>query len=421
MSLSRSKHGADSRGAKLKSDYPKVSVKKGREWHLQRGHPWLFSGGISQAPKHVEAGQIVTLLDYEGRFIANGYYNPACDIAVRILSLKANEQIGSGFLEKRIQDAWLLRQRALNLNETSAFRLINAEGDYLPGFIVDHYNGVLVVQCHTAGADLLANDFVEALERILKPQAIVVRNDASVRHREGLSLEEPKIVKGKIDSEIIVKENNLKFIVDPISGQKTGYFTDQRDKREKLAKYAAHLPVDANMLNCFSYTCGFSVYAAAALPSLKTINVDQSKPALEAGKKNFELNNIDAANHIFHDGDAFAFLDREISRGSTYDIVVLDPPAFAKSHKDKDKALKAYGRMATLGLKVTKNNGFIMMCSCSGAISMIDFEECIRRNAGATDRALQIIDTFQHGVDHPINLMAPESSYLKVIICRVLF
>ncbi len=405
----------------MKTDYPKISVRKGREWHLQRGHPWLFSGGISQAPKNVEPGNIVTLLDYDGKFIANGYYNPACDIAVRVLSRDASEKIGPEFLEKKIQDAWMLRQRAINLDETNAFRLINAEGDYLPGFIVDHYNGVLVVQCHTAGADALAEAFVQALDKILKPSAIIVRNDASVRQREGLSLEEPRIVKGKIEGEIVVKENNLQFVVDPISGQKTGYFTDQRDKRDRLAKYAAHLPADASMLNCFSYTCGFSVYAAAASSTLRTINVDQSKPALEAGKKNFELNKLDLDKQSFHDGDAFAFLDREIARGTTYDIVVLDPPAFAKSHKDKDKALKAYGRMATLGLKVTKNNGFIMLCSCSGAISMIDFEECIRRNAGATDRSLQILDTFQHGADHPINLMAPESSYLKVIICRVLY
>ncbi len=386
---------------------------------MRRGHPWLFSGGISQAPGKVAPGALVSLLDCDGKFVATGYYNPNCDIAVRVLSRESGQAIDKDFLAKRIKSAWELRRESIDFESTNVFRLVNAEGDFLPGFIVDYYAGVAVVQCHTAGADGLLDLFVEALIAEVNPQTIVVRNDASARHREGLETEAPRIVKGELKGDIVVKENGRSFYVDAISGQKTGFFTDQRDKREAVAKFASRLGDGATMLNCFSYTCSFSIYAESSKKRLKTINVDQSQPALDQGKRNFELNGLDAGKHEFICADAFAFLEKQISAGTTYDIVILDPPAFAKSHKDKEKALKGYARMTTLGVRVVKEGGIMVLCSCSGSISLDEFTDCIRQSAGTSGKSVQILDTFQHGSDHPINLMAPEGSYLKVLICRV--
>lgn len=395
-----------------------ISIRKGREWHLRRGHPWLFSGGISQAPKNLSPGDLVRLLDYDGKFVATGYYNPNCDIAVRVLSLDELEEIDRAFLEKRIKSAWELRSLALDMTNTNVFRLINAEGDFLPGFIVDFFDGNVVIQCHTAGADSLLIAFVDALNTIINPKSITIRNDVSSRLREGLSIEEPRIIKGKVEAPITVKENGLCFAVDPLAGQKTGFFTDQRDKRAAIQKYCNNSNEGAQLLNCFSYTCSFSVYAAKS-GRINTVNVDQSQAALDLGRKNFDLNSLPKEKQQFVCGDAFTFLDKQFAMGSKYEIVILDPPAFAKTHKDKAKALKGYSRMVSLGLKVVRAGGLLVVCSCSGAITLEEFSECIRESAGTEGRSIQLLETFQHGADHPINLMAPEGSYLKVFFCRI--
>ncbi len=404
----------------MKTDLPKVSIKKGREWHVSRGHPWLFSGGISQAPKKVEAGDLVTLLDYEGRFVANGYFNANCDIAVRVMSRDPSEKIDTDYFVSVIKSAWQLRQRCFDFSLTNVFRLINAEGDMLPGFIVDYYAGIFVVQCHTAGADKLLPFLIEGIEKTIAPTAIVVRNDVSARLREGLVLEEPRVVSGNLPHEILVKENGHVFNVDMIHGQKTGYFTDQRDKRLALAAYSKGLPDGSKFLNCFSYTCSFSIYVSSTNQRIKTVNVDQSAFALEQGKRNFQLNSLTTENHEFIENDAFAFLDRQASLNERYEMVLLDPPAFAKTNKDKQKALKGYARLNGMGLRLTKPGGILALCSCSGAVSMSEFLDCVRDSVGASGRATQILETFQHGLDHPINMMAPECAYLKVVFIRVL-
>lgn len=401
-------------------ELPNVSIRKGREWHIERGHPWLFSGGVSQAPGKVAPGGLVRLLDYDGKFVATGYYNPNCDIAVRVLSREAEQKIDASFLAQRVASAWELRKAYFDINTTNVFRLINAEGDFLPGFIVDYYDGIPVVQSSTAGADGLLPQFIEALETVLKPKAIVVRKDSSVRVREGLETEAPSVVKGSLADELIVKENGHSFAVDLIHGQKTGYFTDQRDKRVALGHYTRMLESGARLLNCFSYTCSFSVYGVLANPEIISVNVDQSEKAIEQGKRNFELNWIDSSRHEFVVGDAFAFMDRQIARNERYEVVILDPPAFAKSNKDKEKALKGYARMTTLGMRLTKPGGYIVLCSCSGAVSMDDFLLCIKDSVANSGRMMQVVETFQHGADHPLNIMAPESAYLKVVFGRVL-
>ena len=365
-------------------------------------------------------GGLVRLLDYDGKFVALGYYNSNCDIAVRVLTRDARQTIDRDFLAERIKTAWELRKTYFDLDRTNVFRLINAEGDFLPGFIVDYYAGIPVIQSHTAGADALLPQFIEALESVLRPATIVLRKDASVRQREGLETEAPTVIKGAIPDELVVKEHGHNFAVDLIEGQKTGYFTDQRDKRQALTHYMRMLEEGSRLLNCFSYTCSFSIYAVLANPQLLSVNVDQSEDAIAQGKRNYELNWIDPTAHEFVVSDAFAYLDRQIARNEKFEVVVLDPPAFAKSIKDKDKAIKGYTRLNALGMRLCKPGAYIVLCSCSGAVSIDEFVESIKDSAAAASRSVQVLETFQHGVDHPLNIMAPESAYLKVIIARVL-
>lgn len=403
----------------LSERLPRVSIKKGREWHIRRGHPWLFSGGISQAPSKVLPGGIVELLDIDGKYVATGYFNANCDIAVRILSRKQGEKIDKTFLTERVKAAWALRQQCINIGETNVFRLVNAEGDFLPGFIVDYYDRVLSVQSHTAGSDRLLDDFIESLRDVIEPRAIILRNDLAVRKREGLEPEEPRVVHGSFEGKIQVKENGHTFLVDPLSGQKTGFFTDQRDKRLAIAEIVRRLPEGCSLFNGFCYTAGFSVYAASANWKVRTINVDESERALDEARANFQLNGIEEEKHEFHCADVFSFLESSTARGLTHEVVILDPPAFAKSAKDKAKALKAYARMTRLGVAATAQEGILVLCSCSGAIDLQEFLATVSEAVGHSARAAQVIQTFQHGSDHPINLIAPEGGYLKVVFLRV--
>jgi 23S rRNA (cytosine1962-C5)-methyltransferase len=219
-----------------------------------------------------------------------------------------------------------------------------------------------------------------------------------------------------------VRENNLRFSVDLWKGQKTGFFTDQREKRSALARYAlafSELAESSGLLNCFSYSAGFSVYAAAANPGLKTINVDQSASALETARRNFTLNQLDPAQHDFLAVDAFKFLQSEAEQGHRYAGVILDPPAFAKSHREKERALPGYVRLNSLGLPLVARGGLLITCSCSGSVTLEEFAGCVREAGARQQREIQVLETFENAPDHPYNLAAIEGRYLKVLFCRV--
>jgi 23S rRNA (cytosine1962-C5)-methyltransferase len=402
---------------------PKLSLKKGREWQLLRGHPWLFSGAISQAPNKVAPGDLVDLVDLQGKFVARGYYNPGSDIAVRVLTHDSDEQIDKSFLQRRVRDAIDLRKLAIDPEKTNVYRLINAEGDFLPGLVVDRFADVLVVQSHTAGGDHLLSDLLAVLGEELKPRAIILRNDALVRKREGLQQESPTVVHGDAASDftnIEVRENGLVFIVDLFTGQKTGFFADQREKRCAIREYAERLAPDAVMANVFSYSAAFSIYALTGNPNLHTVNVDESSKALELARKNFAGNNLSPSNHSFVEAEAFKWLEDQAQNAHSFQFVILDPPAFAKSHNDKEKALRAYARLNYFGLSICAPGALLLTCSCSGAVNLDEFQACVRSAAADANRSVQIIQVFKNSADHPVNVAAPESEYLKVLLCRVL-
>ena len=394
--------------------YPTASLKPRREEILQSGHLWLFSGALQQPPYWIEPGGLVDVKSSTGQFVARGYYNPQTDIAIRVLTREVDEAIDLDFFRRRVRSAAELRQ-VFDPDNTNAYRLINAEGDGLPGLVVDRYAEILVVQVHTFGMERLRPLVVDALIEETGARGILLRNDGQARRREGLEVEEPLVAAGAVPTQVAVRENSVLFVVDPWQGQKTGFFLDQRDKREALRKYARAKRV----LNCFSYTGGFSVYAAQASSETRVTSVDISAPAIEAAREHFVMNGVDPNRHEFHIADVFEYLEQAQSEGEQFDVVVLDPPAFAKTQGTRAQALKAYRRLNTLGMQVLRPGGILLTCSCSGVIGLDDLLGAVSQSAQRLQRTVQLLETFTHGVDHPIHLAMPETAYLKAVFCRL--
>lgn len=392
--------------------YPTASLKPRREESLQHGHLWIFSGALQQPPHWIEPGGLVDVKSATGQFVARGYYNPRTDIAIRILTHAQDEAIDEAFLQRRVSAAAELRQ-VFDPAVTNAFRLINAEGDGLPGLVVDRYAEILVAQIHTLGMERLRPQLIAALMEATGTHGILLRNDGQARQREGMEVEEPSVVAGAVPTQVTIRENNVLFTVDPWEGQKTGFFLDQRDKREALRKYARN----ARVLNCFSYTGGFSVYAA--LDKARVVSVDISAPAVEAARQHFVLNGLDPDQHEFHTANVFDYLEQARQERRQFDVVVLDPPAFAKSQGARNQALSAYRRLNLLGMQVLRPGGILLSCSCSGVVGMDDLLGILAQSSQRLGRSVQLLESFTHGVDHPIHLAMPETAYLKAVFCRV--
>ncbi|HZT99177.1 MAG TPA: class I SAM-dependent rRNA methyltransferase, partial [Ktedonobacteraceae bacterium] len=339
---------------------------------------------------------------------------PHTDIAIRILTRDVEESIDIEFLQKRIRRATALRQ-VFDPTQTNAYRLIHAEGDGLPGLIVDRFADILVAQIHTAGMERLRPLLVEALMRETGARGLLFRNDIQSRKREGLEIEEPSVGAGEVPAQVTIRENGIQFLVDPWWGQKTGFFLDQRDQRQLLRKYA----YGKRVLNCFSYTGGFSVYAALTSQETVVTSVDISAPALETARQNFTLNGLDPGRHQFLVADVFDYLQEAQRNQEQFDVVVLDPPAFAKTHHARTQALNAYRRLNLLGMQVLRPGGILLTCSCSGVVSMKDLQDVLTQDARRLRCAVQFLDSYKQSIDHPIHPAMPETAYLKAICCRV--
>ncbi len=394
--------------------YPTASLKPHREESLLNGHLWIFSGALQQPPHWIEPGGLVDVKSATGQFVARGYYNPHTDIAIRILTHDAGKAIDETFLRRRIRGAVELRQ-IFDPDQTNMYRLIHAEGDALPGLVVDRFADILVAQIHTAGMERLRPLLLDALMEETGVQGLLLRNDSQSRRREGLEIEEPAVAAGEVPPRVAVRENGVQFLVDPWQGQKTGFFIDQRDKREALRKYAR----DKRVLNCFSYTGGFSIYAALTSNKTHVTSVDISAPAIDAARQHFILNGLNPDAHQFLIADVFDYLEQAQREGEQFDVVVLDPPAFAKTQSARTQALKAYRRLNMLGMQVLRPGGILLSCSCSGVVGMDDLLGILSQVAHRLHRPIQLLETYTHGVDHPINLAMPETSYLKAVFCRV--
>ncbi len=389
----------------------KLVLKQDREKPVEARHPWIFSGAIDLIDEDFEPGDIVKVYSAKGEFLGKGYLNPRSEIAVRMLTYE-DEEINRDFFEKRIKDAVELRERFID-SDTNAYRLINAEGDFLPGLVVDRYGSYLVVQVHTVGMEKFKQDWIEVLKGLLSVKGIYEKDDAEFRYEEGLE-DRIETLWGEEPPDFVeIREHGVKFIVDVKRGQKTGFFLDQRENRNILGKLAQ----DKHVLNTFAYTGGFSVCCALGGASSVT-SVESSESALNTCVHNFELNKINPARHKFVKGDVFEYLRKTQEE---YDLVILDPPAFAQSKNQLIQASRGYKDINLWAMKRLKAGGLLFSSSCSSYISMDLFQKIVFGAAKDAKRHLQILAKTSHPYDHPVSVYHPEGEYLKSLLCRVLY
>lgn len=393
---------------------PSVKLKKGRDKSFNRKHPWIFSGAIDSVKDVNSNGETVDVISGDGKFLGYGSYSSHSQISVRVLSFNPEEKINLDFFQKRIKNAAEFRKQIITDKTTNAFRVVNAESDLLPGLVVDKYGDYLVCQFLSAGAEFWKKEIVEILVSLFNPTGIFERSDVEVREKEGL-LPSKGVLFGKEPDELIeIIENGNKFFVDVNLGHKTGFYLDQRDNRKILEQFAS----GKEILNCFSYTGGFSVYAVKAGAS-KVINVDSSAESLVLAEKNFFLNGIDSSKFENTHDDVFKYLRKLRDTNRQFDVIILDPPKFAESVSQIDKAARGYKDINLLALKLLKKNGLLFTFSCSGHIVPDLFNKIIADAAADAGREVHILKYLTQSPDHTMLTSFPEGLYLKGLICKV--
>jgi len=395
-------------------EYPVLQLRPGREFAILRGHPWVFSGAFRELPPAIPPGSVVDVVAANGEWVARGQLAPRNSLAFRVLTLDPQETIDEAFYVRRIERALALRR--LLPADLDAYRVVNAEADFLPGLIVDRFADVLVAQLHTAGAEAHRRPIVAALQQVLAPSGILLRNDVKVREREGLAFGAATVAAGEVPESVEIVEHGVRYLVDPYHGQKTGFFLDQREKRYFVGGLAPHF---ASLLNCFSYSGGFALAALANNPTLRTVNVDSSDAALDLARRNYTLNGHDLTRHEFVALDANRYLHEAAAAGQTFEIVVVDPPAFAKNMGMKERALRGYEALNFAATHVVAPGGLLLTCSCSGAVAVEEFEAAVQQGFLRADRVAQLVASFGPSLDHPTLPGFPEDRYLKALLYRL--
>lgn len=392
------------------SDYKIIKLKKGKEESLLRFHPWVFSGAVEQIPVNIEEGDIVSVVSHDGRFIGIGHFQIG-SIAVRILSFD-NISVNESFFEERLLAAYRLR-KSLNLirDDNNAYRLVHGEGDFLPGLIIDIYGNTAVVQAHSPGMHFARNLIANAIVGIAEigVENVYYKSETTLPYKAQLDPQNDYII-GRFETNIAV-ENGLKFHVDWLKGQKTGFFVDQRDNRRLLEQFAA----GRNVLNMFCYTGGFSFYAMRGGANM-VHSVDSSAKAIALTNANVELNFPGDTRHKAFAEDAFKFLG---SIDNQYDLIILDPPAFAKHRSAIKNALIGYRKLNAKAFEKIRPGGILFTFSCSQAISKEQFRLAVFSAAAMSKRKVRILHQLTQPADHPINIYHPEGEYLKGLILYV--
>ncbi len=389
------------------TDHPRCTLAPSRERSVLHRHPWIFSGAIARIDGQPEPGQLVTVYAANGHRLGMGFYNPHSQIRLRMV-IFGDDSFSLEVFARRLAAAAELRSRLLPANLT-AQRLVNSDGDGLPGLVVDRYDNVLVVQFYTLGMARLRASMVELLQHTFTPTAIIERSDSPTLKEEGLT-PTSGVVWGQVPPSIEVVENGVRFEVDCLAGQKTGLFLDQRDNRAKVAELAA----GKELLNCFSYTGGFSL--AAACRGAITTSVEISGDAQRQAHKNFVLNRLDPAAHRFVQADVFEYLR---APQSPYPFIVLDPPAFIKHRSHLDKGTRAYKDINRLALGHLAPGGLLLTCSCSQHLSWDLFQKVLFAAARDSDRTVQVLGRYSQPLDHSFSIYHPEGEYLKTFLLRV--
>lgn len=391
--------------------YNKVYLKAGKEESLKRFHPWVFSGAIARIEGEPEEGEVVDVYTSKKEFIACGHFQIG-SIAVRVLTFR-QEEINRDFWKHRLEVALDLR-RSLNLvdnPENNTYRLVHGEGDNLPGLIVDVYGQTAVMQAHSAGMHVYRMEIAEALSEVMGDivKHIYYKSETTLPFKADLGPENGFIKGGSPEN--VALENGLKFHVDWLKGQKTGFFVDQRENRHLLERYSK----GRNVLNMFCYTGGFSFYAMRGGANL-VHSVDSSAKAIDLTNQNVELNFPGDARHQAYAEDAFKYLDR---MGDQYDLIILDPPAFAKHRDALRNALRGYSKLNAKAFEKIKPGGILFTFSCSQVVDKKDFRNAVFTAAAQSGRSVRILHQLTQPGDHPVNIYHPEGEYLKGLVLYV--
>jgi len=384
---------------------PVVTLRPGGHRRAESGHPWLYSNEISMdaAAKALPPGTLVTLRRADERPFGVAMFNPHTLIAARLLDRDPGREIGKRFFARKLERAKKLRDK---LYERPYYRLVHAEADGLPGLVVDRFGEVLVVQANAAGIERLEGPLIAALREALSPNAIVLRNDSPARALEGLALE-VRTAWGAVDGPVALEEDGTVFLADVLGGQKTGWFFDQRDSRVALARLAG----GARVLDLYCYSGGFAV-AAAHRGAASVLAIDSSEPALALAIEAARRNGV-AEGCEFRRGEVFAEAAALGAKGERFDLVIADPPAFARTKRDVPAALRGYRKLARLAAQLTAPGGFLCLASCSYNVGAAEFAEAVRHGLGDSGRGARILRSAGAGPDHPVHPALPESAYLK--------
>ena len=391
--------------------YKQIYLKRGKEESLKRFHPWVFSGAIHHSDNGIEEGEIVRVLTSDGRFIAVGHYQIG-SIAVRVLSFR-DIAIDSAFWRSRLQAALSMRIAVgiADNPQNNTYRLVHGEGDNIPGLVIDVYGQTAVMQAHSVGIHVCRLDIAKALVDVMDGRVanVFYKSETTLPFKADLG-QENGFIYGSSDDNIAI-ENGLKFRVDWLKGQKTGFFVDQRENRSLLEKYSH----GRRVLNMFCYTGGFSFYAMRGGAEL-VHSVDSSAKAIELTRQNVELNFPGDGRHEAYCEDAFKYLE---DAGSNYDLIILDPPAFAKHRAALHNALKGYSRLNAKAFEKIKPGGILFTFSCSQVVTKDNFRNAVFTAAALAGRKVRILHQLHQPADHPVNIYHPEGEYLKGLVLYV--
>jgi 23S rRNA (cytosine1962-C5)-methyltransferase len=393
-------------------ELPPLILKRGEERRLRAGHLWVFSNEVDVARSPLDRfqpGDAVTIVDATGKPLGSGYANPSTLIAARLVD-RGGHALDRSLLVHRLNVALALRER---LHDEPYYRLVFGESDGLPGLVLERFGDIVVGQIGSAGMERLREEIGEAVAKVLKPVALIWKNDGSVRKLENLP-EYSDIAYGTHQGAVRVREGGMDFDVDVIGGQKTGWFFDQHANRDRLARYVK----GARVLDLFSYVGAWGVRAAGAGATEVTC-VDASKSAVEAVRRNAALNRVDATVSAI-EADAFDFLKAARAERRRWDVVVLDPPAFVKRKKDFKEGALAYRRINEMAMQVLERDGILVTCSCSHHMARASLLDAIQAGARHLDRQVQVLEQLQQAPDHPVHAAIPETDYLKGYVARVL-
>jgi 23S rRNA (cytosine1962-C5)-methyltransferase len=405
---------------------PRIHLKPGKDKPLRARHPWIFSGAIARV-EDARDGDTVDIFDSTGRFLARGYYNSKSQITARVWTFN-DEPIDRAFLRARLERVVATRTTLIDPATTNAYRLVNAESDFLPGLIVDRYADFVIMQFLTLGVEKRKAELAKLVEELLEPRGVYERSDVDVREKEGL-VPAVGVLRGEEPPDLIeMRENDFRFLVDVKRGHKTGFYLDQRENRRRVAELlaagqqgsaGAGEPQSAapEILNGFAYTGGFAVYACAANENARVVNLDASRDALNLARENMRLNDCEDRGE-FVEGDAFQILRRYRDSGKLFDAIILDPPKFVYAQSQLQSGLRGYKDINLLAFKLLKPGGTLVTFSCSGQVSAALFQKVVFEAATDAKRDAQIVAKLSQSPDHPILLAFPESEYLKGLVCR---